>query len=430
MVKCKGCGGKLELTQSACPACGAPVELGRLTGILGLVCRACDAYNEPDAKACVACGKPLGAAPAGEAPSAPPPAAAPAPPSPPASPPQAAAAKPGAPPPAPPAGPAGRPSRSGAPRPPASATRFVPSAQRAAPPPPPSRPPAAPPPPRAPSAPIPLVSSCPRCGAEAAGGRFCASCGAPLGARGTQVMAAPPVPGAAPEKPFRALEPGRARLVLEAGVGLAAGATFALAAERVAAGRTEGPVRFPDDPCLAPHHATFLFRDGGLHVRDEGAPGGVYLRLRGLSVPLRPGDHFAVGERLLRYAGPLPPPPTPPPDGTVRLGAPRPAAPAVVIEEWLEGARGGRVFVRGGPAVTIGRAGCAVSLGDDPHVSQAHAELLVDAAGAARLKDLGSTNGTYVKLPPRAERELHDGDCVRMGHEVLRVSAGEGTRGG
>ncbi len=63
-MKCKGCGGTLELTMSACPACGAEVELGRLTGILGIVCRACDAYNEPGAKACAACGKPFGGEPA------------------------------------------------------------------------------------------------------------------------------------------------------------------------------------------------------------------------------------------------------------------------------------------------------------------------------------------------------------------------------
>ena len=200
------------------------------------------------------------------------------------------------------------------------------------------------------------------------------------------------------------------------------GATFRLNAESVEAGRTKGAILFPSDACLAAHHATFFYRGGALHVRDEGAPGGVYLRLRGLSVPLRAGDHFAVGERLLRFAGLLPPAPTPPPDGTRRLGAPRPAPPALVVEEWLEGGARGRVFVRPGPAVTIGRAGCAVNLGDDPHLSQSHAEIVVEQDGSARLRDLASSNGTYVKIPPHGERELRDGDCVRMGHEVLRVA--------
>lgn len=230
----------------------------------------------------------------------------------------------------------------------------------------------------------------------------------------------PLVPGRAAQA-FGPLSPGRANLVLESGEGVE-GAVYRLGAESVEAGRSKGAVIFPEDACLAPHHATFFYRGGGLHVRDEGAPGGIYLRLRGVSVPLRPGDHFAVGDRLLRFAGTLPPPPTPPPDGTRRLGAPRPTGPAAVLEEWLEGGAGGRVFVRAGPAISIGRAGCAVSLGDDPRLSQAHAEILLDAVGHARLKDLGSANGTYVRVPPHAERELHDGDCLRMGREVLRVS--------
>jgi pSer/pThr/pTyr-binding forkhead associated (FHA) protein len=235
----------------------------------------------------------------------------------------------------------------------------------------------------------------------------------------------PAAPGRTGTQIFGALAPGRAKLVLEGGDAFE-GATFRLNADRVEAGRTKGAILFPDDPCLAPHHATFFYRGGTLHVRDEGAPGGVSLRLRGLSIPLRAGDHFAVGERLLRFAGLLPPAPPPPPDGTRRLGAPRPAPPVVVVEEWLEGGAGGRVFVRSGPAVTIGRAGCAVNLGDDPHLSQSHAEIVVEQDGSARLRDLGSSNGTYVKVPPHAERELRDGDHVRMGHEVLRVSvAGE-----
>jgi pSer/pThr/pTyr-binding forkhead associated (FHA) protein len=229
-------------------------------------------------------------------------------------------------------------------------------------------------------------------------------------------------PGAAVATRIGALAPGRVRLALEGGG--PAGASFPLDAERVEAGRTRGAVLFPDDPFLAPHHATFFFRGGALHLRDEGAPGGVFLRLRALSVPLRPGDHFAVGEQLLRYAGSAPPPGAPSPDGTHRLGAPRPPGHAVVLEEALEDGRTGRVFVRGGPSVTVGRAGCAVNLGNDPRVSQAHAEILVDAAGNARLKDLGSSNGTFLRLPPHGERELREGDLVRLGLAVLRVRVG------
>jgi pSer/pThr/pTyr-binding forkhead associated (FHA) protein len=422
-MKCNKCGAQLEVTASACAACGAEVELGRLTGILGIVCRGCDAYNEPGAKACIACGKQLGMV---ETPPPEPPVPAPSP----------------APVPAPPA--------PGAPvvrsfQKPASgaATRFVPAVLKPSAAPPAAsgapgvrvftpaaaadaaRPAAAKPSTPPPTAtPIPLEATCPRCGAWAAQGRFCAQCGQALGARGTQITMKPAVPGRTATQVFGALAPGRAKLVLECGDAFE-GATFRLNAETVEAGRAKGAVLFPDDPSLASHHATFFYRGGALHVRDEGAPGGTFLRLRGLSVPLRAGDHFAVGERLLKFPGLLPNAPTPPPDGTTRLGTPRPPAPAVVIEEWLEGGAGGRVFIRTGPAVTIGRSGCAVNLGDDPRLSQSHAELVIEQDGTARLRDLGSSNGTYVKIPPHAERELRDGDHVRMGHEVLRVAISE-----
>ncbi|WP_242395921.1 FHA domain-containing protein [Anaeromyxobacter oryzisoli] len=410
-MKCKACGAGLDLTMGSCPACGVEVEFGRLTGILGIVCRSCDAYNDPGATRCAGCGKPLGGAEEADAssPAAPlasvaedaedagtrsggdaaaargvdvRPGAASA----------AEVAKP------PPDGPVIR-SFQGAGAP--AATRLVSAAA-----------------PRSPehSTPEPLTARCPRCGAAAGEGPFCATCGQAIGAR---TQPAGPVTSS-----LEALAPGRVTLVLEHG---GAPRTFQLDAEVVEAGRGGSAVAFPDDPCLAPHHATFLFRDGALLVRDEGAIGGTFLRLRGPASPLHPGDDFAVGERLLRYVGPLAPASAPSPDGTRRLGAPRPPGTAIVVEERLEGGAPGRVHVRGGPSITIGRAGCAVNLGDDPLISQAHAELVVEAGGV-RLRDLGSASGTFVRLPPRGERALHDGDAVRLGREVLRVVAQDPKR--
>jgi pSer/pThr/pTyr-binding forkhead associated (FHA) protein len=380
----------------SCPACGAEVELGRLTGILGIVCRGCDAYNEPGAKTCAGCGMALGKDGSDEATALATRAAPPAPPAPPASvaPPAAAA------------GPVVRSFGKGG----GQATRFIPAAALRA--------PVAGPGTMA----LPAATACPRCGTPAAIGSFCAHCGQQLGERGTQAVPRPPGAGSASEVLAPVAGKGRARLIVVNGDGRE-GATFRLDADVVEAGRARGTVVFPDDPFLAPHHATFFYRGSALHVRDEGAPGGTFLRLRGLSVPLRPGDAFALGDRLLRFVGPLAPPPPPAVDGTRRLGAPRPAGQAVVLEESLEGGGTGRVFVRSGPSLTLGRAGCAVNLGDEGTLSQAHAELFVEADGSARLRDLGSSTGTFVRLPPHAERELRDGDAVRIGREVLRVAA-------
>jgi hypothetical protein len=237
---------------------------------------------------------------------------------------------------------------------------------------------------------------------------ICVDCDQPLGAGGLATALAGSPPPAA-------------RLVLERGM-CEPGSVYGLGTEEIPAGRAPGPLGFPDDPCLALLHATFLALGGAVRVRDEGAAGGVFVRLR-LAVPLRAGAFFALGDRLLRYGGPLAPS-VPAPSGTRRLGAPRPDRPAVVVEEWLEGGVGGRAWLRPGPSVTIGRAGCAIELGDDPWLSQAHAEILLDRDGTAKLRDLGSAHGTFVRIAPGAEHELRDGDAVRLGREVLRVEVG------
>ncbi len=402
MLKCKSCGAALDLKMATCPACGDEVQMGRLTGLLGIVCRNCDAYNDPGAKSCASCGQPIGTRSA-SAPAAQPDASS-----------SAAAATPTP-------GTAAVPGSSAVPIAPPASDPTVPVVP-GVPPRGPGAPAALPRPGAQPAGtPIRLVTVCPSCGGEAGAGQFCARCGHPLGGRGTLIAARPSAAGqrATPDA-FGALQPGRAKLVLERGEGFD-GAIYRLNAPEVAAGRSRGAILFPSDASLAAHHATFLYRSGALHIRDEGAPGGVFLKLRGLSVPLKPGDLFVVGDRLLRFAGPPPPPAAPPPDGTKRFGSPRPAGVAILVEEWLEGGIGGRVYLRPGPSITLGRAGCSINLGDDPYLSQAHAEIAIEPDGSAKLRDLGSSNGTFVRVPARTERELRDGDVVRMGREVLRV---------
>jgi pSer/pThr/pTyr-binding forkhead associated (FHA) protein len=360
---------------SECPACGAEIEMSRLTGILGRVCRNCDAFNEPGTTTCVSCGEALGPRPG-----APVLAAGPAP---------AAVGE--------------------------DPPRDLPPLDFAAVPvdDPDFEPTSTP-------DPIQLLDPVPDPALPDAGpdtwGRFVAS---PLPFESVALEPLPVGGGVASSGagavPFH--------LVLERGDGKG-GARLALTGAETTIGSVDAAMSFPEDPWLAHLHATFFFRDGHLFVRDEGSSGGTFLRLRGLSVPLRPGEAFSLGDRLLRFGGPLPSASPPAPDGTRRLGSPRPAVQAVLLEERLAGGATGRVWLRSGPSVTLGRAGCAVNLGDDAFLSQAHAEVLLEGDGVARLRDLGSANGTFVRIPARAERELRDGDLIRVGRQVVRVSEG------
>ena len=75
----------------------------------------------------------------------------------------------------------------------------------------------------------------------------------------------------------------------------------------------------------------------------------------------------------------------------------------------------------GGPVYIGQSAGCSIRLADAA-VSRRHAS--VDLVGAAlRLRDLGSTNGTFVKGVRIGDATLQGGEDIRVGSTVLRVEA-------
>jgi pSer/pThr/pTyr-binding forkhead associated (FHA) protein len=68
--------------------------------------------------------------------------------------------------------------------------------------------------------------------------------------------------------------------------------------------------------------------------------------------------------------------------------------------------------------VVCGRREGDVRLPDDPTVSPRHARFS-QAAGALRVEDLGSVNGTFLRL--RAPRRVSVGEEIRVGRQVLRL---------
>jgi predicted Zn finger-like uncharacterized protein len=80
-----------------------------------------------------------------------------------------------------------------------------------------------------------------------------------------------------------------------------------------------------------------------------------------------------------------------------------------------------RTFAFQKPRVTIGRGGTDISL-EDPLVSRAHAEL-EKVKETVIVKDLDSTNGTYVNEQQVTVRILKEGDVVRVGNTLLKAVA-------
>ncbi|MHB1847051.1 MAG: FHA domain-containing protein [Deltaproteobacteria bacterium] len=390
---------------SVCASCGRNLPCGcpaprrgesALSALFGVVCPTCDGYNEPARERCVLCSASLSAAPAATplAPALEPTHASKAPVAPQTSAPAAAA-------------PVAR-DRS------AARTLLVPVEEMLG-----ERPAAA-------AAPLLLVTPpgpapvllteaaastrvCGHCGTEnGLDYRFCGTCGAPLAA------APAPAPAAEAQKPL-----DTTRLALRVLRGERRGQNVP-GGLRAGIGRGGCEIVFPGDPYVAPLHCTLSVQGGRLLLRDEGAPSGTFVRIRE-EEPLASGDYFSIGDHLLRFLGPQPPAQSAG-DGTRLFGGPRPPADAVKIEEIHEGLLPGRASVRLGPTVLFGREeGCHVAFPGDRFVSSRHCQLTVGLGGRARLKDLGSTNGTFRKLPAGSERELGRGDCLRVGGQVIQV---------
>jgi pSer/pThr/pTyr-binding forkhead associated (FHA) protein len=75
-------------------------------------------------------------------------------------------------------------------------------------------------------------------------------------------------------------------------------------------------------------------------------------------------------------------------------------------------------------AITIGRAPDNMIVVNDPSISTHHAQLLLEG-DTYRLKDLDSTNGTWVNGNPVTETVLRFDDRIRFGAEQARYESSE-----
>lgn len=264
------------------------------------------------------------------------------------------------------------------------------------------------------------MTPCEGCGLENGPSfRFCVGCGASLPRRSmlppSAITSAPPavhraddpVTWIATTPPKSALE-----LVGTAIDGSSTG-THRLLEETTVFGRLDA--RHANDRYLSPRHVALTPQGERLLVRDVGSLNGVFRRLpAGRSFPLAHGHELRLGRQLLRFEALAPPP-----VGEVeRLGAP------------LDGHLGRLVHVLGrrstGAAHVVSHRGLAIGrergdlrFPDDPYVSGTHCRIGIEG-GSVFVTDLGSSNGTYLRIADEAT--LDPGDVVLVGQQLLRVA--------
>ena len=191
--------------------------------------------------------------------------------------------------------------------------------------------------------------------------------------------------------------------------------------DQVDIGRKQGHIRI-DDPQLAPLHARLNISLGGAMLTPLERRNGVYLRLRS-SLELKDEDHILVGRQVLRFEvlpehERHPRPATE--DGVVLFGTPAPAAWGR-LRQLMASGLGRDVYHLSRSEIALGREQADLVFADDEFLSRRHAQVTI-VNGKPVLKDLGSSNGTYLRL--RAPQVLVPGDMIRLGDQLLRFELG------
>jgi len=83
----------------------------------------------------------------------------------------------------------------------------------------------------------------------------------------------------------------------------------------------------------------------------------------------------------------------------------------------IQGIATGQIFPISKTRTIVGRSGCDINL-DDPEASRQHAALEI-VGDVAILRDLGSTNGTWIELDRVEQHELSNQQEFRIGSHVL-----------
>lgn len=191
---------------------------------------------------------------------------------------------------------------------------------------------------------------------------------------------------------------------------------FVLDRPVITAGRT-GDIVLDGDPLVAAEHVRFTQLGDQVFVEDLGSPRGVYLRLRAPHA-LENGDVLQIGGQLLRFV--LQPSPSPiRTAGGVAGTAPRACLTA--------GGNAGQELARyelHSPETVLGRSQGSYTFPEDFFLSSRHARVYF-RDGKYFLEDLGSTNGTFLKI--RKGAFAREGDVILVGAQQLHLQLERAT---
>lgn len=251
---------------------------------------------------------------------------------------------------------------------------------------------------------------CVNCGADIPDGfAFCGACGTPVSSPDAVEQ---PAAGVQSES---AVSSGASIILIQPDG--SEGGSVDIPDSEVLVGRDAGGF-FETDAYLSPKHAVFKASGSQVIVRDESSLNGVFKKMiPNELIEIKAGNIFRMGQELLLFEtidegsdGS---------DGTKRMGSP------------IEGLWGrvsliigkdrlGNSFPVGDEGIICGRERGNILFPDDGYISGVHLRLHTEDS-KFYITDLGSSNGTYVKLT--AETALNNDDFILMGAQLFRIKA-------
>jgi hypothetical protein len=169
-----------------------------------------------------------------------------------------------------------------------------------------------------------------------------------------------------------------------------------------------------DDPFVADVQARFFFSGARLAIEDVGGGNGVFCRLRQERELLADGE-LRLGRQRLTLK-PIPPA-VPGPDGAMAWGSPDSGSLFRLVQQ-LEGGLAGAAYLLKNGETHLGRETGEITFPTDGFVSGRHAVIRV-AEGRVLVKDVGSSNGTFIRLA--GPSFVDSGDQFLIGRQLLRV---------
>jgi len=189
--------------------------------------------------------------------------------------------------------------------------------------------------------------------------------------------------------------------------------------QRLTIGRDKSNGLVIDDEGLSVFHAELRQENGKLYVWDSGSVNGTFLNGEKVAqkAEVKAGDVIRLHRVEIQILDPSkgPAPGLPP---VVRRDAEKPALPQWQLKA-MTGTISGKMFQVDGTTVLGRDPGCDIVI-TGPHVSRRHAEISI-RSGHLWVKDLGSSNGSFLNGKRTEESQLKHGDEVKFDAVTFKV---------